>query len=163
MCAQPISGQPHHRSLFDHCPHPRLHHRPTGPTKVSEQLPAGSRAARFNSRLALRITTAVGSMWCAYLFVLLTLPALPGAINAGALGIVTWTAQTLIQLVLLPVILVGQNVQAAAADKRADDTYRDAEAILHEALQVQAHLTEQDKVLLDLLHRATPAGEGAPS
>jgi hypothetical protein len=34
-------------------------------------------------------------------------------------------------LVLLPIIIVGQNVQARAADKRSEQTYSDAEAILH--------------------------------
>jgi len=43
--------------------------------------------------------------------------------------IVAWVAQTFLQLVLLPVIIVGQNVQARAADKRSQQTYADAEAI----------------------------------
>jgi len=37
-------------------------------------------------------------------------------------------AQTFLQLVLLSVIMVGQNVQAAAADKRAEATFHDASA-----------------------------------
>jgi hypothetical protein len=55
--------------------------------------------------------------------------------------------------VLLPVIIVGQNVQARAADKRAQQTYGDAEAILHESLQLQAHLQAQDAVLDDVVKR----------
>jgi Tfp pilus assembly protein PilO len=47
-------------------------------------------------------------------------------------------------LVLLPVIIVGQNIQGAASDKRAEQTYSDAEAILHEAMQIQEHLAVQD-------------------
>ena len=70
-----------------------------------------------------------------------------GAIADGVSGIVQWIAQTFLQLVLLSIILVGQNVQASAADKRALDTYTDAEAILHEVYQIHAHLMEQDKVL----------------
>jgi len=62
---------------------------------------------------------AVGSMWCAYVFAAIALIGLPGAIAQGTLGIVQWIAQTLLQLVLLPIIIVGQNVQAAASDKRA--------------------------------------------
>jgi len=45
---------------------------------------------------------------------------------------------------LLPIIIVGQNIQAKAADRRADETYQDAEAALHECVQIQAHLTAQD-------------------
>jgi hypothetical protein len=46
---------------------------------------------------------------------------------------VAWVAQTFLQLVLLPVIIVGQNLQAQAADTRAEDTDKDAEPVLHEA------------------------------
>ncbi len=47
----------------------------------------------------------------------------------------------------LPIIIVGQNIQGAAADKRAQQTYDDAEAVLHEALQIQQHLKVQDRHL----------------
>ena len=71
--------------------------------------------------------------------------AFPAVLSTGsALIIVAWIAQTFLQLVLLPVIIVGQNIQSKAADKRADQTYLDAEAVLHECLQIQAHLTAQD-------------------
>ena len=49
--------------------------------------------------------------------------------------------------------MVGQNIQGRAADQRAADTYKDAEAILHECLQLQAHLQAQDKILDDLFAR----------
>jgi hypothetical protein len=55
--------------------------------------------------------------------------------------------------VLLPVIIVGQNVQARAADKRSQQTYADAEAILHECMQLQAHLQAQDAILDDVVRR----------
>ena len=53
-------------------------------------------------------------------------------------------SQTFLQLVLLPIIIVGQNLQGRAADKRADATWKDAEAILHELLEIQRHLAAQD-------------------
>src|ERR1035437_9941080 len=56
-----------------------------------------------------------------------------------------------LQLVLLSIIMVGQKVEGAAADTRADDTYRDAEAILHEALEIQKHLETQDALLQRLI------------
>ncbi len=58
-------------------------------------------------------------MWCAYAFALFDLISLPDAIRAGTPAVVSWVAQTFLQLVLLSVIMVGQNVQGAAADKRA--------------------------------------------
>jgi hypothetical protein len=42
-------------------------------------------------------------------------------------------------------------VQAAASDQRAEDTYKDAEAVRHEALQIQAHLQAQDEILQRLI------------
>jgi hypothetical protein len=93
-------------------------------------------------------------MWAAYIFTILALISLPGAISSGnTVIIVGWIAQTFLQLVLLPIIIVGQNVQSAAADKRSQQTYSDAEAILAECLQLQAHLQAQDKVLDDLVTR----------
>jgi hypothetical protein len=51
------------------------------------------------------------------------------------------------------VIMVGQQVLGAASDKRAVVTYQDAEAILHECLQMQEHLTAQDVALERMLKR----------
>jgi hypothetical protein len=113
--------------------------------------------------LAIRITGAVGTMWCAYAFALLALVSLPAAVTAGTATLVSWIAQTFLQLVLLSIIIVGQKVSGDAADKRASDTYNDAEAILHEAVQLQQHLAAQDAVmttLVDKLSRFMP-GEGA--
>jgi len=56
-------------------------------------------------------------------------------------------------LVLLPVIIVGQNLQGRAADKRSEQTYKDAEAVLHECLEIQRHLAEQDQRLADIISR----------
>jgi hypothetical protein len=43
--------------------------------------------------------------------------------------------------------MVGQNVQAAAADKRSEATFHDASASLHEMAHVQGHLAAQDELL----------------
>lgn len=70
----------------------------------------------------------------------------------------SWVSQTFLQLVLLSIIIVGQNVLAAAADKRSEATYNDADAVLHEAVKIQEHLLAQDQVLSDLIARR--AGQG---
>ena len=115
--------------------------------KVADLLPRGSAVNRFNTKVALLVTTIVGSMWCAYAFALFDLISLPAAIRGGPSTIVQWVAQTFLQLVLLSVIMVGQNVQAAAADKRAEATFHDASATLHEVAHVQGHLAAQDVLL----------------
>jgi hypothetical protein len=66
---------------------------------------------------------------------------------------VAWVAQTFLLLVLLPVIIVGQNLQAADAEKRAIATYDDAGAILEEAKEIQSHLSSQDQALNHLIDR----------
>jgi hypothetical protein len=129
-------------------PHPHIAHRNAhGPIKVVDQLDTSSVMARFNTKLAIIITKLVGSMWCAYVFGLFDLISLPDAIKAGTASIIAWIAQTFLQLVLLSVIMVGQNVQADAADKRSEATYKDTEALLHGQEQVAIHLALQDTVL----------------
>ncbi len=105
----------------------------------------------FNTRVALRITSLVGSMWCAYLFALLALISFPAAIRSGdPIIIVAWIAQTFLQLVLLPIIIVGQNVQAAASDARAQNDHETLVAI--HTLTVEVHrIDEQHTKILELL------------
>ena len=153
-------------SLYVHVPHPRVKSRKTSaPVKVADLLPRSNAAARFNSWLAVKITGGVGTMWCAYLFAIIALISLPDAIKAGRPAIISWVAQTFLQLVLLSIIIVGQNIASAATDKRATDTYEDAEAVLHEALQIQQHLQAQDaaieRILAHLRIAAASTGEAA--
>jgi hypothetical protein len=131
-------------SIFRYVPHPRIaDRRLQPPPKVVEQHGSG-----FNGWLARQITEGVGTMWCAYAFAVLALIALPQAISSGnALAIVQWVSQTFLQLTLLSIIMVGQQVLGQASDRRADNTYHDAEAILAEAQQIQAHLLAQDAAL----------------
>jgi hypothetical protein len=135
---------------YEHIPHPRVQARKAeGPVKVADQHPTGSAVTRFNTRLALGITKVVGSMWCAYAFALFDLLSLKTAIDGGIGTIVAWIAQTFLQLVLLSIIMVGQNVQAAAADKRAEQTYFDAEAILHGQGQLAQQLADLGRLLAE--------------
>jgi len=133
---------------FDHMPHPRIAERKeAGPPKKVDPL------VGFNGRFALLITTVVGTMWCAYAFAALALVALPSALGSGPLAIVQWVSQTFIQLVLLSIIMVGQNILGKAGDKRAEMTYKDADATFHEAEQIQAHLRAQDDALDTMLDK----------
>jgi hypothetical protein len=93
-------------------------------------------------------------MWAAYVFFGLSLVSLPAAISSGnEIVIVSWIAQTFLQLVLLPIIIVGQNIQAKSSDDRAIATYEDAGAILEESKEIQAHLGVQDEALSTLVER----------
>ncbi len=133
---------------FKHVPHPHIEQRKkTGPSKTTDE------SVGFNGKIALVLTTVVGTMWCAYAFSMLALIALPAAAGGGSLALIQWVSQTFIQLVMLSVIMVGQNILARSSDKRADMTYKDADATFHEAEQIQAHLMEQDKAINTMLDK----------
>jgi hypothetical protein len=134
---------------FNHVPHPHIAlRRKSGAPKTTDE------GVGFNGKIALMLTTVVGTMWCAYAFALLALVALPSAIGQGTvLALVSWLSQTFIQLVMLSVIMVGQNILSRASDRRADMTYQDADATFHESQQIQAHLLEQDAAINILLDK----------
>ncbi len=136
------------RISFEPQPHPRIAERKKvgPPTTTAEHV-------GVNGRIALVLTTVVGTMWCAYAFAALALVVLPQAIGGGLLTLVQWLSQTFIQLVMLSVIMVGQNILGRASDKRAAMTYTDASATFHETGQIQAHLKAQDEAINVLLDK----------
>lgn len=139
-------------TIFTHIPHPHIAARKDKPpTKVADMHARKSSVERFNAFFAVKITGGVGTMWCAYLFAILALISLPDAIRGGRATTIAWIAQTFLQLVLLSIIMVGQKVSAEASDERAVNTYNDAEAVLHEAIQIQEHLAAQDALLSRLV------------
>ncbi len=148
--------------IFEYIQHPHVEDRKAaGPPTVAAavaKLHGPGPIGRLNARIGLKITVVVGTMWCAYLFTILALVSAPSAFKTGnKLIIIAWIAQTFLQLVLLPIIIVGQNVQAAAADARSEATYKDAAAVLEEAKQIQAHLEAQDAAIEKILTNLTAA------
>lgn len=89
-------------------------------------------------RAGVTITRAVGTMWAAILFSCLSLVSLPAALGThDRIVIVAWVAQTFLQLVLLPIIMVGQNIQGRHAEAMAEEefhttqtTYKDLEHLI---------------------------------
>lgn len=142
--------------VYSHVPHPYIELRKSLAPRLRQIKPGGA-AARFNKFLGTKITKAVGTMWCAYAFAALALVSLPQAIAGGTAPLIAWIAQTFIQLVLLSIIMVGQNIAGEATDKRAIATYNDAEALLHEAMQIQQHLEAQDAFLQKISDEFTDA------
>jgi hypothetical protein len=150
-------------NIFTPVIHPRIEQRKKQrPVKVADLMPRGGNPiTRFNRWLAVKVTNGVGTMWCAYAFAALALVSLPAAILSGnPVVLVSWISQTFLQLVLLSIIIVGQNVLAAASDKRAEATYEDADAVLHTALQIQDHLAAQDAEIEKILGKLAPAKSG---
>ena len=160
--------------LFEYVEHPHIRHRQLVGAPTTDQARAKIHGSgwigKLNNKVGLLVTVAVGSMWCAYLFTVLSLFALPDAIRQGTYFIVVWLSSSFLQLVLLPVIIVGQNIQANASDARAQATYDDASAVLDKATQIQSHLLEiqdhlqaQDAKILAILTSVSAPPGGAPA
>ncbi len=69
--------------IYEYVPHRRTQRKlegtAPGPVKTVEQMPSGTAAQRFNTWLAVKVTSGVGTMWCAYAFAALALVSLPSA------------------------------------------------------------------------------------
>jgi uncharacterized membrane protein len=136
---------------FEHVPHPRIEARKADrPTKVMDE------HVGFNGRLASLITKGVGNMWAFYavatvmgLWMLVLGDAVFGDPYPWSLMLLVFGG--IIQMLLMIAIMVGQQVLGRASDKRAVQTYEDAEAILHECQQLQDHLATQDAALTNLV------------
>jgi hypothetical protein len=142
-------------SQHPHFGHTRLglpvHHR------TVDHLPVHSVYARFNKRVAVAVTGFVGSMSCAWIFCGLALCSLPAVLSAfspfahvfpawmvkaSLIALVAWIAQTFLQLVLLSIIIVGQNIQAESSDARAAKTFEDTQILIDRTdLATQGGLT----------------------
>jgi hypothetical protein len=117
-----------------------------------------------NAKIAVVVTNVVGSMWCAYVFSLLALCSLPAVLSAfsifsgvfpawlvkaSLIALVAWVAQTFLQLVLLSVIMVGQQVQSLAADARSVQT-EDNTATLIDLIRIETAGGLRDAVVVVL-------------
>lgn len=136
--------------------HAAVAHVPRLVTKreAHEAVHGTSAIGRLNSRIAVVITRAVGTMWAAYVFVLLALVSFPQALDAFRRGDtlvgITWLSQSFLQLVLLPIIIVGQNVISAAQDARAEADHETLTA-LHTINVRQLQILEQQEQILEML------------
>ena len=148
----------HAEAMADVLAQPRAHRPRLVTTRdVRPQVHSGP-GGRFNSWLAVLITRAVGTMWAAYLFAAISLISLPQAIAAFARGDtlsgVTWLSQSFLQLVLLPIIIVGQNVTSAIQDARAEAD--------HETLTALQIVNRQQLEILERQQRMLEGAERRP-
>jgi hypothetical protein len=113
---------PHRTTRLGHIVHRR----------TVDHLPADTTYQRFNKHIAVWVTTHVGTMTCAYLFAALGSVAMYGAFtNNVTLTLIAGSISGyFLQLVLLPALMVGQNLQSVASDARATKTFEDTERII---------------------------------
>lgn len=87
-------------------------------------------------------------MWAAYAFALIALVSLPQALGAflagDTLAGISWLSQSFLQLVLLPIVIVGQNVISASQDERAKAD--------HQTLTILHKINMQQLEILEVLH-----------
>jgi hypothetical protein len=139
--------------------------------------PASGWYQKFNRRIALWMFRNVGTMTAFWVTLFLCLCALPAVLfqmhivgvavvftGYGFYLLLTWGISTTFQAVMLPGLMVGQNLQNEASDARAEKQFNDTEVIADRldletqgGLQViEDHLRRQDE-RFDRLERGTNA------
>lgn len=111
-------------------------------------------ALGLQDRIALAITTAIGTMYAVYFFALFMS------------GWMLWQGHlahspfdpypfafllfigNIVQLLLMPLIMVGQNIQSRHASLRADEEFKTTVSTYHDMEGIMKHLDEQDQELL---------------
>ena len=120
-----------------HVPLPRAARKVTKADVVRRQ--------NLNMRLAIAVTTAVGTMWAFYVFALFEFGWMSWQ-SSGQLLVIhdpypfafLLFLGNIVQLLLMPLIMVGQNVQSAHADARAEADFevnQKAEAEIEKLLE----------------------------
>jgi len=86
---------------------------------------------KINEEIARRITLFVGTMWCTYAFCLLVL--LPTVIPSSQM-LIMYISSSFLQLVFLPLIMVGQRVLSKESEARG---VQDHQAIMQELIELR--------------------------
>ena len=108
----------------------------------------------FNDKFAVWIATHVGSMYCFYLFNVIAFLSAKAAFETHNLvPIVNWISSNWIQLVLLPAIMVAQNVAQKATDAKSDADHVTLTYLANLQDQQMVELKNQTRIL-DILQKA---------
>jgi hypothetical protein len=126
--------------------------------EVHDHHPSDTAYQRFNKRLAKGLTKRVGTMTTFWLFCCISVLSLPATLvlsrviparwvppfvrTFGFSLLIAWICQNFIQLVLLPALMVGQNLQNQAADVRAAKTFEDVQDIKQDLKRIMGTLEE---------------------
>ncbi|HKC04707.1 MAG TPA: DUF1003 domain-containing protein [Patescibacteria group bacterium] len=101
-------------------------------------------------KVALFITSKVGTM--GFFFFCLALVTIPLIFNS-TLPVIQYLSSGYLQLILLPLILVGQNLQSRHSELRAQHDFETNVKAEKEIESILLHLEHQDELMLDILHR----------
>ncbi|NTW61954.1 DUF1003 domain-containing protein [Candidatus Saccharibacteria bacterium] len=116
-------------------------HEPRNPNQIHRE------SLSVNEKIALKATEIFGSMPVFYLFfVWALLPLLP--VMAHFQPTILYVSAGIIQLVALPLIIVGQNLQARHSEIRAEEEFRTTNSSYRDIEHILAHLDAQDEEIL---------------
>ena len=87
----------------------------------------------------------------------------------SATVLVLWLSSEFLQLVLLPIIIVGQNIQSRAADARATKTFEDVEDVRKQIehaidlldVHTEGGLHDAVAVIIDAINKKATPGAAA--
>ncbi len=142
--------------LYTHTPHPyapqnaNARHASERSARLVAQTGWRRQVAQGNERLAVWLTTHIGTMATAYLFAGIGIGSLVGVFtnNTFLAALFGSISSYFLQLVLLPILSVGQNVLSRHAELQADEQFHATQRTLHENEQIARHLDAQDAELL---------------
>lgn len=141
--------------LFEHKIHP---HVPKNPNTLHKAEKANG---TFNQRLAVSITRYTGSMQCAYIFAIIAFlgfPALSTWLGSTVALYILWISSEFIQLVMLPILSVGQQVLGRHQELMAEEQFQTTMKTYHDIEQIMQHLDAQDQKILEILARIDKDG-----
>ncbi len=131
-------------ALYQHSPHP---HQPSNVNLLHRE---EKQATGFNTRVAVWLTKNVGTMQCAYIFAGIGIGSLIGVAtgNVVVAAVFGSISSYFLQLVLLPILSVGQNVLGRHAELQADEMFKTSQRSFHDIVEIMEHLSAQDEELL---------------
>ncbi|HUE67155.1 MAG TPA: hypothetical protein VMP38_03155 [Candidatus Acidoferrum sp.] len=162
-----------HRAAYQAAKDAPTEHKPRLVTSrsVAPAVHGAGTVGRFNTWLAVTVTRSVGTMWAAYAFTLIAIGGGVAVVTQSAFltAISVLISQTFLQLVLLPIIIVGQNVISEAQDERAEADHLTL-TTLHainvqqlEILKQSQEMLKRQHEILDVLQRANfPKSSAGP-
>lgn len=104
-----------------------------------------------NDKIAVNITTAIGTMYAVYFFAVFIAGWMlwqtyltPNPFDPYPFAFLLFLSN-IVPLLLMPLILVGQNIQNRHAEIRAEEEYKTTASIYKDIEHILTHLDEQDK------------------
>lgn len=103
----------------------------------------------FNVRLAVWLTEHTGSMACAYLFAAIGIGSLVGVFTGNTFLALLFGSLSsyFLQLVLLPVLSLGQNILNEHNELLAQEQFETTQQSYQDIESIMAHLSQQDAAI----------------